>query len=233
MTSIKKNMQKFYAVSTGRRVGIFPSWNIASQSVTGCAGATFKAYETMDQAKAAMRLAGFVDPHIFEEEESDPPTISGDKQSEMREVQQEVVNVEEREKHSEMREEQHEEVNVEEREEQSEMREEQHEEVNVEEREEEEEANNKKTGEHLEVEIKCWCHEEKKERTLKCSDCGHRIHWTCTELPIYQLCIFVNTQRKFTCQFCASKFMDKQDKRGIPNYHAIRQSQCCARRNIV
>eukprot|EP00745_Piridium_sociabile_P006355 TRINITY_DN14128_c0_g1_i10.p1 TRINITY_DN14128_c0_g1~~TRINITY_DN14128_c0_g1_i10.p1 ORF type:complete len:224 (-),score=42.62 TRINITY_DN14128_c0_g1_i10:30-701(-) len=170
MTSIKKNMQKFYAVSTGRRVGIFTSWNIASQSVTGCAGAIVKAYETMDQAKAAMRLAGFVDPHIFGEEESDPPTISW--------------------------------------EEQSEMREEQHEEVNVEEREEEEEANNKKTGEHLEVEIKCWCHEEKKERILKCSDCGHRIHWTCTELPLYQLCIFVNTQRKFTCQFCASKFMD-------------------------
>ena len=67
----KAPKHKFYAVSRGRLVGIFYSWNFASKSVTGYPKAAYKAYSTLGQARAAMMEAGIPDPPVFEGEEAE------------------------------------------------------------------------------------------------------------------------------------------------------------------
>ena len=37
---------------------------------------------------------------------------------------------------------------------------------------------------------------------LKCADCNFKIHYTCSELPSYQITNFVTSNRRFTCDFC-------------------------------
>ena len=54
----------------------------------------------------------------------------------------------------------------------------------------------------------CVCKENKEESTLKCTECTRRVHWTCTELPVYQLCVFIKTHRRYTCRPCAKTYMD-------------------------
>ena len=54
----------------------------------------------------------------------------------------------------------------------------------------------------------CVCKENKEESTLKCTECTRRVHWTCTELPVYQLCVFIKTHRRYTCRPCAKAYMD-------------------------
>ena len=61
----KTKTEKFYAVSVGRQTGIFTTWNMASASVNGFPKAAHKSYETLEEAKEAMRLAGIVDPAVF------------------------------------------------------------------------------------------------------------------------------------------------------------------------
>ena len=44
--------KKFYAVRTGRQTGIFTSWDDCRRQVTGFAGASFKGFETREEAEA-------------------------------------------------------------------------------------------------------------------------------------------------------------------------------------
>ncbi|KAL8562811.1 hypothetical protein ACOMHN_004503 [Nucella lapillus] len=67
MSRAKKSKQqhKYYAVSNGRTVGIYDTWNATSKSVTGFPKAVFKGYDSMDKAKNAMRVTGITEPTIF------------------------------------------------------------------------------------------------------------------------------------------------------------------------
>ena len=49
-----KKTQKFYAVSKGRKPGIFLRWNDCHDAVNGYPGAEFKGYTTLETAKTAM-----------------------------------------------------------------------------------------------------------------------------------------------------------------------------------
>ncbi|KAL8565332.1 hypothetical protein ACOMHN_029027 [Nucella lapillus] len=64
----KKEVQKYYAVSNGRKPGIYTTWNQASLEVTGYPGASHKAYESFSEAKMAMQQAGHATPEIFDGE---------------------------------------------------------------------------------------------------------------------------------------------------------------------
>ena len=48
--------------------------------------------------------------------------------------------------------------------------------------------------------------------SLKCSDCKMRVHYKCSELPIYFIIMLEHTQRKFTCFQCAKKISLKYDE---------------------
>ncbi|KAL8605052.1 hypothetical protein ACOMHN_018853 [Nucella lapillus] len=67
MSRAKKSKQqhKYYAVSNGRTVGIYDTWNATSKSVTGFPKAVFKGYDSMDKAKNAMCVTGITEPTIF------------------------------------------------------------------------------------------------------------------------------------------------------------------------
>ena len=56
---------KFYAVSTGRRTGIYTSWNEAEKQVTGYRHCSYKSYTTLQEALQDMRVNGHDDPPIF------------------------------------------------------------------------------------------------------------------------------------------------------------------------
>ncbi|KAL8600757.1 hypothetical protein ACOMHN_055952 [Nucella lapillus] len=60
-----KQQHKYYAVSNGRTVVIYDTWNATSKSVTGFPKAVFKGYDSMDKAKNAMRVTGITEPTIF------------------------------------------------------------------------------------------------------------------------------------------------------------------------
>ena len=50
---------------------------------------------------------------------------------------------------------------------------------------------------------------ENKERTMiKCAECKGRIHVSCSRLPLYQVGIYIKTQRKYTCEICADVYFD-------------------------
>lgn len=57
----------------------------------------------------------------------------------------------------------------------------------------------------------------KSKHGLKCSDCGKKIHWICSQLPAYQIGIFTRSQRKFTCATCAQAFADDKMMEIIEN----------------
>ncbi|KAL8578696.1 hypothetical protein ACOMHN_045684 [Nucella lapillus] len=67
MSRAKKSKQqhKCYAVSNGRTMGIYDTWNATSKSVTGFPKAVFKGYDSMDKAKNAMRVTGITEPTIL------------------------------------------------------------------------------------------------------------------------------------------------------------------------
>ena len=63
--------------------------------------------------------------------------------------------------------------------------------------------------------LDCVCGVTKNSSTLKCTDCTRRVHWGCTELPVYQLCIFIKTHRRYTCPLCASAYIDEKTDEDI------------------
>lgn len=54
--------KKFYAIKAGRQTGIFTSWDDCRRQVTGFAGASFKGFETREEAEAFLSGAGFSGP---------------------------------------------------------------------------------------------------------------------------------------------------------------------------
>ena len=56
-----------YAVSVGRRPGIYPSWILAAPQVTGYSQATYKGFNNLEGAKAYMREAKIDDPLIVQD----------------------------------------------------------------------------------------------------------------------------------------------------------------------
>ena len=43
--------KKFYAVKTGRKTGIYLSWDACKAQITGYSGAVYKGFETEDEAR--------------------------------------------------------------------------------------------------------------------------------------------------------------------------------------
>lgn len=43
-----------------------------------------------------------------------------------------------------------------------------------------------------------------KDHALQCQECKYWIHYKCSDLPVYQLFLYENTQRRFTCKFCVN-----------------------------
>ncbi|KAL8594622.1 hypothetical protein ACOMHN_011362 [Nucella lapillus] len=64
----KTSNVKFYAVTKGRKTGIFTTWNEASDSVTGFHGAAHKSYGSLYKAKEAIKISGHSDPVVYGDE---------------------------------------------------------------------------------------------------------------------------------------------------------------------
>ena len=60
-----KNGKNYYADARGNQIGIFSNWLDAGPSVHGYKGNLYKGYNTLEEAKDYMRLAGFDDPPLF------------------------------------------------------------------------------------------------------------------------------------------------------------------------
>ena len=63
----KKRKTSFYAVSNGRQIGIYTSWERAEEQVYAFKRSVFKSYTTLAEAIQAMRLKGHEDPPIFDD----------------------------------------------------------------------------------------------------------------------------------------------------------------------
>ena len=61
----KKAVTFFYAVSSGRTVGIFDNWTDTSKSVNGFSNNQHCKYDTLDKAVEAMKMVGIHDPNIY------------------------------------------------------------------------------------------------------------------------------------------------------------------------
>ena len=61
----KKNAIFFYAVSSGRTVGIFDNWTDTSKSVNGFSNNQHCKYDTLEKAVEAMRVVGIHDPNVY------------------------------------------------------------------------------------------------------------------------------------------------------------------------
>ena len=51
-----------------------------------------------------------------------------------------------------------------------------------------------------------------------------KVHWTCMELPVYQLCVFIKTHRWYTCRSCAKAFMDDRTTEETELVKTVRQT---------
>ena len=49
------------------------------------------------------------------------------------------------------------------------------------------------------------CSDKDDNDVIECSICHNWIHFQCTKLPAYQIQIFINTNRKLTCENCANQ----------------------------
>ncbi|KAK7501938.1 hypothetical protein BaRGS_00006690 [Batillaria attramentaria] len=61
----------------------------------------------------------------------------------------------------------------------------------------------------------CPCGLTKTEKGLTCGDCKKRIHVSCSQLPLYQVCIYLKTSRKYTCLACATPLIDDSTREEI------------------
>ena len=64
--SSNKGNKRFYAVSTGRTIGIYTSWGCAQRQVIHFHGGLAKRYSTLAEAKQDMRVNGYSDPPVFD-----------------------------------------------------------------------------------------------------------------------------------------------------------------------
>lgn len=173
--------QKYYAVSRGRKIGIFSNWNEASKSVTSYPKATHKSYLTLEEAHNAMAQAGIPNPSLFENVETGgEEENNNNKNSEETLVKEFVGSVQNNE-------------------------------------EVEKETASSFGNQGLEVEKEHPMTSEK-DRSLTCTDCKTKVAWRDTKLPVYQICLFVRKQRKFTCETCAQ---DDLDEKIFEDVHAL------------
>ena len=68
------------------------------------------------------------------------------------------------------------------------------------------------------------CTSEEDEDQLQCRQCKRFIHYECTQLPLYQLQIFVTTYNDhYTCQNCVRITRPLKNKVGRNTYHMMQR----------
>ena len=72
----KRKGDRFYAVSTGRQIGIYTSYGKAAEQTIGFKGGIVRKYNTQREALQDMRLNGHSDPPIFKHQDIDIPSCS-------------------------------------------------------------------------------------------------------------------------------------------------------------
>ena len=72
----KKRKSLFYAVSNGRQIGIYTSWEKAEEQVYAFKRSVFKSYTTLKKAQQAMRLKGHENPPIFDDTTDNSDRVS-------------------------------------------------------------------------------------------------------------------------------------------------------------
>ena len=66
------------------------------------------------------------------------------------------------------------------------------------------------------------CTSEEDEDQLQCRKCKRYVHYECTQLPLYQLQIFVTTYNdQYTCPNCVRITRSLKNKVGKNNYHMM------------
>jgi hypothetical protein len=189
----QRKKSKFYAVSVGRTVGIFDTWNEASKSVTGFPGSSHQSFKKLCKAEEAMRKAGIVESRIFRSEDHDHDDVDFDPVPDETRTNEQDTAID---------------TIPDDHEDDEEVEEECNDDENSEGEDEEEHQTHVKV---LAAETTCVCKGAIiSKNVLKCSDCGSKIHWICSQLPIYQVGIFHRSQRKFTCERCAEIIVDER-----------------------
>lgn len=212
----KRSEKRFYAVSSGRTVGIFDTWNEASKSVTAFPKATHRCYQSLAAAKCAMRQAGIENPVIFKGSSNEHQNFEGE--DETRVGEEDEFQDETTENRSETTVEGHDDTIP----------------LTT------QEQRFQNCQEDDQTLVKTLINGEKteeisKQRKLTCSSCKSKIPWMHTKLPVYQLCLFVRTQRKFTCEDCAQAMLDEkivedvseiltEEEESLDNNHAIKNN---------
>ena len=56
---------QYYAVSCGRQIGIYSSWEKTQPQVIGYPKSAFKGYTTLNEALQVMRMSGYENPPVF------------------------------------------------------------------------------------------------------------------------------------------------------------------------
>ena len=65
------------------------------------------------------------------------------------------------------------------------------------------------------------CNGGESKEMLQCSECNGRVHLACSGLPIYQIKVFRNTQRKFMCEPCVQNSSEIQTKDARKSYSEL------------
>ena len=213
MSSNKKNQNfNYYAVRVGKRTGIFRSWILASPEVIGWPKAQYKGFDKLDDAKYYMNLAGISDPAIIGEKDQ------------IQSVKQNVTSTEVRSR-SELESEHstipkllftstqspkqpYDSLDLED--------EDIFDKTVVKSKSYAAAAKfrSSSTTTNLTLDFpnqkpnECICNKKLQQKSLRCAVCNRKVHWCCTNLPLYQLTMFIKTTRKFTCEQCAQPMID-------------------------
>jgi lysophospholipase L1-like esterase len=200
MTGLKKKPFHFYAVNSGRKIGIFNNWNEAAKSVTGFKGAKYKGYGTLDEAIQAMRDAGIPVPCVFNGTAHEPQDAVP-----CNNIGQNTESTNENNKGNHKSQNSHKSST-------DETGQKDREETFVKEVVHECAASDQEETHTKEVirEVCVACDQNLHGQKLKCSDCSGLLHISCTKLPLYQVCVFLKTHRKYTCEGCAKAFIDER-----------------------
>ena len=65
---------QYYAVSCGRQIGIYTSWEKTQPQVIGYRKAAFKGYTTLHEALQVMKMSGYANPPVFDHHKVDVTT---------------------------------------------------------------------------------------------------------------------------------------------------------------
>ena len=210
--------KNFYAISKGRRTGIFKgvAWSEVKPLVDGFSGNAYKGFVTIEEAIEFMKKGGFSDSdiHIYDNvmsndavkgsaEPASPTTDAanaapdnGDmidtSDTEIKFFDAEMLNDIDRVSRNEPN-------------------------TSTAVSESTENAQCSASSDQRKPYcVICSCDENKE--MLQCSQCNGRVHLTCTGLPIYQIKVYRNTQRKYMCQLCVENSVEIQTKDARKSY---------------